>query len=206
MTIYHFKIIPGIQSSKKVFFDLKIEAVNYKDAINQFCIKFFKIYEIQNKIKNNGGAAKIFSIHKTKTYSLSLFANEIEVFNEIKFNISKLGNNPIVVLQNFILNYIDNISNDVIEDFFVVNPFNNSQVLILNENDFSKREIKNLNNNGNIIETIFSDFEAFSICSGIEDNHSRFIAREYFKNNTTEYIVEAHIIAMSALEKYGARL
>ena len=116
MSTYRFKLVLGSEPSEKVHFDFIIEAENYLDSITQFCSKFFKVYEIQNKIKNQGGGSNVYSIYKTKTYSLSMFTEGIAIFSEIKFNISKLGINPIIELQKFILNYIDNTSNDLIED------------------------------------------------------------------------------------------
>ena len=70
-----------------------------------------------------------------------------------------------------------------------------------------KRQKQTLKFEESEIETVFSDFEAYSICKGLDNRHAKHLARNYFKTNKQmdNEQFEAHSIAMSALEKYGGR-
>jgi hypothetical protein len=94
------------------------------------------------------------------------------------------------------------------EDFSVINPFEHEQQEIITEGDrFSNRQKRTITFQESAVETVFSDFEAYTICMGLDNRHAKHIARNYFKTN--EQIeheqFEAHNIAMSALDKYGGK-
>jgi len=99
-------------------------------------------------------------------------------------------------------------SNSIPEEINDGNPFfNNTIDIISDSNIFAKRKVRNVVYEDISVDTIFTDFEAFSICYGLSDGHTRFIANKWFK--TQEYnadVVEAHSIAMNTLEKYGTKL
>lgn len=94
------------------------------------------------------------------------------------------------------------------DDFKLVNPFEAEQQEIITEGDrFSNRQKRVITFQDSEVETVFSDFEANSICMGLDNRHAKHIARNFFKTN--EQIdneqFEAHSIAMSALDKYGGK-
>lgn len=94
------------------------------------------------------------------------------------------------------------------EDFSVINPFEQEQQEIITEGDrFSNRQKRTITFQESTVETVFSDFEAYTICMGLDNRHAKHIARNYFK--TKERIeneqFEAHKIAMSALDKHGGK-
>src|SRR5690606_38962319 len=95
-------------------------------------------------------------------------------------------------------------------EFNLENPFADEQVEIsINSNLFQNRKSRSIKIQGSLIETIFSDFEAFSICRGLEDRHARHIARKFFERYTAAeetHLIEAHKIANEALKKYGEKL
>ncbi|MFN3756747.1 MAG: DUF6011 domain-containing protein [Flavobacterium sp.] len=95
------------------------------------------------------------------------------------------------------------------EEFNLVNPYaENIRMIVLNSDPFKGREIAKRDLDGHVFESVFSDFEAFSVCYGLENRHSKLLARRFFKNNVVEpeQIVEAHSIASVALTKYGSKL
>lgn len=94
------------------------------------------------------------------------------------------------------------------EDFSITNPFEHEQQEIITEGDrFSNRQKRTITFQESVVETVFSDFEAYTICMGLDNRHAKHIARNYFKTN--EQIeneqFEAHNIAMSALDKFGGK-
>lgn len=58
------------------------------------------------------------------------------------------------------------------------------------------------------IETIFSDFEAFSICAGLEDRRARKAAKNFFANKDVkeDVCLYAHQVAMLAIKHYGPQM
>ncbi|GEM_PF-2334967 len=93
-------------------------------------------------------------------------------------------------------------------DFSLANPFEIEQQEIITEGDrFSKRQKRTLTFEESNVETVFSDFEAYSICMGLDNGHAKHLARNYFKTNKQieSEQFEAHSIAMSALDKYGGK-
>ena len=94
------------------------------------------------------------------------------------------------------------------EDFGIINPFEHELQEIITEGDhFSNRQKRTITFKESAVETVFSDFEAYTICMGLDNRHAKHIARKYFKTNEQEENeqFEAHNIAMSALEKYGGK-
>jgi hypothetical protein len=93
-------------------------------------------------------------------------------------------------------------------EFNVDNPYQENSIEIASDsNIFANRSTREVTFEDLATETIFSDFEAISICYGLSDGHARFIANKWFK--TQEFnadVVEAHFIAMKAMEKYGTKL
>lgn len=79
------------------------------------------------------------------------------------------------------------------------------EINTLLNNQFNDRKTRSLILNGLEIKTIFSDFEAFSICLGAENKSMKKIAKVYFDGiSTSQNKIEAHKFAMAALEKYGS--
>jgi hypothetical protein len=93
-------------------------------------------------------------------------------------------------------------------EFTLENPFLVNQQEIITENDiFSNRQKRTIENGKTELKTVFSDFEAFSICLGLDNHHAKHIAREFFRSQHSSEIdvIEAHQIATAALEKYGSK-
>src|SRR5690606_12139889 len=74
-------------------------------------------------------------------------------------------------------------------------------------NRFSNRRKRILKFQESEVDTVFSDFEAYSICMGLDNRHAKHIARRFFKTNEKleNELFEAHRIAMLTLKKYGAK-
>lgn len=107
----------------------------------------------------------------------------------------------------------EKIPNTIVKEIpeFIVedNPFQTEfDKSIINTDNFANRKIEKRKIEDVEFDTIFSDFEAFALCAGLEDNHAKFIARKFFKTtiSPSEEIVEAHFLAMQALNKYGSTL
>jgi len=99
-------------------------------------------------------------------------------------------------------------TNELPEDFNIINPFENEQQEIITEGDrFSNRQKRTITFQESAVETVFSNFEAYTICMGLDNRHAKHIARNYFKTNEQmdNEQFEAHSIAMSALDKYGGK-
>lgn len=92
--------------------------------------------------------------------------------------------------------------------FYQNNPFDEDITrLISSENIFLNRREEIVQVGNDEVVSIFSDTEAFAICRGLEDSHSKTIANNYFKSEGSDTeTIEAHIIAMKALEKYGEEM
>ena len=93
-------------------------------------------------------------------------------------------------------------------EFNKENPFSLNQEKMITEEDlFSNRQMHFREIKEKKTSTVFSDFEAFSICFGLDNRHAKNIAREFFstqKNNDLN-IIEAHELAMATLDKYGSK-
>ena len=97
-------------------------------------------------------------------------------------------------------------SDDLPNDFDNNNPFITEEIRIINDNNlFSNRIEKIILVNNKELKTIFSDFEANTICLGLDNRHASHIARQFFKKNSQseEDKIDVHTIAMAALNKYG---
>ncbi len=86
--------------------------------------------------------------------------------------------------------------------FNLNNPFADLQINLVH-NSIEKRESRYIVINDISIETIFNDFEAYSICRGVKNSHAIKIAKEYFTGKINNTAIEAHEIAMSVYKKYG---
>jgi hypothetical protein len=96
-----------------------------------------------------------------------------------------------------------------IDDLFHKSNRHSKQIcdLALGKNVFKNRKPTIKKYSRSSVSTIFSDIEAFSVCQGLEDSHSRKIAELYFNNKHSEAnFLEAHIIAMNVLDKYGEEM
>ncbi len=94
-------------------------------------------------------------------------------------------------------------------DFSLKNPFEPDQIEIITKGErFFDRRKRALKYEDSEIESVFNDFEAYSICMGLENKHAKHIARNFFKTNKQieKEQFEAHSIAMSTLEKYGEKM
>lgn len=132
-----------------------------------------------------------------------------KIDSKLESQIIDLHNGKIEVPQKFDNEeYKVTSTNELPDDFRLTNPFELEQHEILTEGDrFSDRQKKTIQFQGSEIATVFSDFEAYSICMGLDNRHAKHIARNYFKSNEQKNNeqFEAHSIAMSALEKYGGK-
>lgn len=93
------------------------------------------------------------------------------------------------------------------DDFSIINPFEHEQQEIIEGDRFSNRQKRTITFQESAVETVFSDFESYTICMGLDNRHAKHIARNYFKTNDEieNEQFEAHSIAMSALDKYGGK-
>ncbi len=116
--------------------------------------------------------------------------------------------------KNEVTEKIDNLefevksTSELPDDFRITNPFEQELQEIITEGDlFSKRQKRTISYQESKIETVFSDFEAYTICMGLDNRHAKHIARNYFKTIKPfeNEKFEAHNIAMLALEKYGGK-
>jgi len=132
----------------------------------------------------------------TKTQYISIF-NSYCHYNNLKRN-NRFNTN------------INPISKDSKIDFqkTLINPYSKNILEIINNPSiFNDRQPKKIQHYYRTYESVFSDFEAFSICYGLENSYARKLARDYFKRPNEEHdIIEAHRIAMNTLERYGAEL
>ncbi len=105
------------------------------------------------------------------------------------------------------LNYVSNVifSFDIPSEFNQKNNFSRPIELLLGDNeDFNAQNGISKKFNDISFNSIFTDFEAFSICLGLTDRHSRAIARAFFQNqNSGMNVDEAHYLSHLALLKYG---
>lgn len=93
------------------------------------------------------------------------------------------------------------------EFFHSVNPFEELTKDIVLREDVFVDKIPELQVFGSQrVNSIFSNTQAFQLCSGSKDRHLTFIARKFFadpKNLTNAY--EAHVYAMRLFDKYGGK-
>ena len=96
---------------------------------------------------------------------------------------------------------------EIKERFTAENPHETFIIDSINKGiDFENRSPEKRQIGGETVETIFTDYEAYSICLGSEDTTLRKIARQYFKGNILDAnLILAHNSCMSALQKYGAK-
>jgi hypothetical protein len=125
--------------------------------------------------------------------------NQIIDLHRGEINNSELGRTT-----NFQVSSVQELPSEFHQD----NPFELEQQKIISDSRlFADRNERIVTNEESELKTIFSDFEAYSICSGLDDGHSRHLARKFFKNQsqTESEEFEAHSIAMAALNKYGGK-
>lgn len=97
---------------------------------------------------------------------------------------------------------------DLPSDFNTINPFEKEQFEIITAGSkFTDRLNRTITFKESDVLTIFSDFEAYTICKGLDNRHAKHIARNFFRtnNNIDKDQFEAHQIAMAALAKYGEK-
>ncbi|MCX7928927.1 MAG: DUF6011 domain-containing protein [Patescibacteria group bacterium] len=131
---------------------------------------------------------------------------DINLENQI-IALHKKGINLIEIEEQFDSNVIAIQKTPV--EFFQNNPFQSEQLdIISKDNVFKNRQERIIKFEETEYKTIFSDFEAYSICHGLEDRTARNIARKFFQNNETSEAekILAHEIAMKACKKYGDKL
>jgi hypothetical protein len=92
---------------------------------------------------------------------------------------------------------------DALPEVFNQNyPFAQFQTDLIN-NSLEKRSLNYILINDISVETVFNDFEAYSICRGISISRAIKIAKDYFIGKEDETRIEAHEFAMTAYKKYG---
>lgn len=94
-------------------------------------------------------------------------------------------------------------------EFFQTNPFAQDQLNSVQINNrFHNRIAENLSFGDKFIRSIFTDFEAFSICLGLDIPLAKRIARNYFQTGLAhdQDRFDAHQMAVAALEKYGSHI
>jgi len=130
-----------------------------------------------------------------------LTLEEVNMLTDIhlgKFKYEALSSKPANPLSSIIDVPIEFQTNNIYETQIME--------LVQETNLFEGRPSKTLKIGNERIETIFSDFEAASICSGLDDNHARSLARKYYKNECVDNdIIELHTISKSVLEKFGSQ-
>lgn len=97
------------------------------------------------------------------------------------------------------------LTNELPVEFTNVNPFTVLQTDIL-QNGLRKKQASFFEYNDSKIESVFDDFEAYSICRGLNVSRATKIARDFFRDQNITTRIEAHELAMSALKKYGWKM
>ena len=131
-----------------------------------------------------------------------------KIDNELEKLIIQLNAGELMIENTSSKNEVSS-TQELPNEFLTNNPFEIEQQEILSDiNFFDNRESQIREYEGFEVKTIFTDFEAFSICAGLENRHAKYIARKFFNNKMigAHEFIEAHQIASSALEKYGSDL
>lgn len=171
-----------------------------KNNINSFIIgmRGFLKYYLDNK-------NLIYELHSSDfTYKFRP-DNFLKNFNNIKYSeLIRLSENNELNFHEFLYliynldkieqtNYLQNTSNDT-------NSSDNNS--ILSNLEFSNRKKTKIEYENNIIESPFTNQEAFNICKGIRDKHPLF--NKYSNNKVSpKDIYNAHLTALKVLQKYG---
>ena len=95
------------------------------------------------------------------------------------------------------------------KSFEISHPFKELQrESVYSENKFDTKETRTVHYGDEEIQTIFSDFEACSVCLGLIDSNAKRMAREFFKSNqlSPSDEISVHRTAMAALTKYGHKM
>jgi hypothetical protein len=94
-------------------------------------------------------------------------------------------------------------------EFAKKNPFESEirQLFVDDANEY-RNVIQKINFNGNKIKSVFTDFQAFTICKGLSDSKPRSIAKKYFKKNIVliEDRYNGHWWAMETKNKYPSNV
>lgn len=94
-------------------------------------------------------------------------------------------------------------------EFAKNNPFESEIIQLFNDysNEFGN-VIQEIEFNGNKIKSVFTDFQAFTICKGLSDSKPRSIAKKYFKKNIVliEDRYNGHLWAMETKNKYPSNV
>jgi hypothetical protein len=101
------------------------------------------------------------------------------------------------------------VNEEVPAAFFAENIFAEKQTALLHQTSPFENRVPIVRAFGDTrIDTIFDDFEAFSICAGLEDRYARKIARQFFADEKieTDTFLYAHKSAMRQLERLGPQL
>ena len=103
------------------------------------------------------------------------------------------------------IEYSNNLNNYP-EEFNEINEFEQQTDSLININsNYDNRKLKKVVFENQQIDSIFTDFEASSICLGLTDKHSKFIARKFFNSIVTySELYELHKLAMKTYSKYGS--
>jgi hypothetical protein len=120
---------------------------------------------------------------------------------------AKATNTP--ATRTVIKSVADLSTTNIPAEFERPNMFENEQLaLIAPQEPFKDRQAVIRKFEAVEVETIFSDFEAFSICAGMEDRTARKMARRYFAEEdiTEENLHYAHDAAMQVLKQKGPQL
>jgi hypothetical protein len=97
------------------------------------------------------------------------------------------------------------LTNELPVEFTNDNPFTAFQTDIL-QNGLRKKQASFIEYNDKKIESVFDDFEAYTICRGLNVSRATKIARDFFRDQNITTRIEAHELAMSALKKYGWKM
>ena len=154
-----------------------------------------KISEELEELVRRRGSGNLEKIEKNDYRPNSKISEKLEELVRQRGNREKIMP-PITILS----------TNELPEEFKIENQHVEDEKIILSNDAFENRLKVILEIDGQEIETIFNDFEAFSICAGMEDRHARHIARTYFISKETNNVLEAHLLAMQVVEKYGTKL
>jgi hypothetical protein len=103
--------------------------------------------------------------------------------------------------------YQNSLSNEILnyEKYYEENPFEEEIEEILNNKYATGKIIKSIKFDNDILESQFTDFQAFHICKGLKDQRSLY--NKYLANKHSEKdIFLAHTLANKLLKEKGKRM
>lgn len=188
---------------------------------NNIFSTLIKIEDLNTKYKTLGLKRKIFnySIHYKSYISIEFVNknNESEIIVEnLSVNFKKLilmerteKGEGIKSLNRLIFNTLSNntTTEEIIntEKYNTDNPYQNDILEVLKNNYANGKIIKTVHYNNEILNSEFSDFQAFHICKGLKNQlhlYNKFVNN----NHSTEDVFLAHNLANKLLKEKGKKM